>query len=179
MGEQKKSIGHVLYETMYHGHYPAVNPAEQARWEVIAQTVKAAVLAEQAAHPTCPACGQPGRSVCGPCLEAAIRQRNLPDDTPGQRAYEMWQRFTWDNQKNPTLQWRQLTTRDHANWEVIADPDGTVGAQAEPQGAGGLAQQEERVRAAIRDMVAGHSVARSMENAILAGLKAWEDERHG
>jgi hypothetical protein len=48
MVEEQKSIGQVLYETMYHGHYPALGLMEREQWEARAQAVRTAVLAEQA-----------------------------------------------------------------------------------------------------------------------------------
>jgi hypothetical protein len=103
MGEQEKSLGQVLYETMYHGHYPALRLVERARWEARAHAVRTAVLAEQAG----------------------------------------------------------------------------------PQGPGGMAQQEDRTRAAITEVLIGHMarrvevlpVANAIEDAIVAGLKEWEQWR--
>jgi hypothetical protein len=103
MVEEQKSIGQVLYETMYHGHYPALGLMEREQWEARAQAVRTAVLAEQ----------------------------------------------------------------------------------AEPQGPGGLAQQEDRTRAAITEALIGHMarrvellpVANAIEDAIVAGLKEWEQWR--
>jgi hypothetical protein len=51
--QEPKTLGQIAYEVMHHGHYPAVNPAEQARWESVGQAVRAAVLAEEGA-PTGP-----------------------------------------------------------------------------------------------------------------------------
>jgi hypothetical protein len=48
VSEQQKSIGQVLYETMYHGHYPALGLVERAQWEARAHAVRTAVLAERA-----------------------------------------------------------------------------------------------------------------------------------
>jgi hypothetical protein len=72
-------------------------------------------------------------------------------------------------------------------WEAAgqAVKAAVLAEQAGPQGPGGMAQQEDRTRAAITEALIGHMarrvevlpVANAIEDAIVAGLKEWEQWR--
>jgi len=118
---EAKSLGQVAYESwqLPTGSYRSAAEWQQeradmqARYQAQAEAVRDEVLRSLARSAT-----------------VADAQRTV---TPGERAYDLFQKYTWDNSEVlfVATAWGQLSQRDQANWEKIAHPDDTLGVSAD------------------------------------------------